>query len=38
MSFDDGVEEENVGVGGVGEEARGVRGSAEGDEMSQYLV
>lgn len=42
MGFDDGVEEEDVGVVGVGEEARGVRDSAEGgadgDEVGEDLI
>lgn len=42
MGFDDGVEEENVGVMGMVEDECGVRGllkrGADGDEMGQDLV
>lgn len=42
MGFDDGVEEENVGVMGLGENESGVRdlvkGDGEGDEVGEDLV
>ncbi|KAJ1383490.1 hypothetical protein SESBI_43323 [Sesbania bispinosa] len=42
MGFDDGVEEENVGVLGVGEDASGVRdlvkGGANGDNVREDLI
>ncbi|KAJ1425509.1 hypothetical protein SESBI_10854 [Sesbania bispinosa] len=42
MGFDDGVEEENVGVLGVGEDASGVRDlvkcGANGDKVREDLV